>query len=274
MGNFQGKRVISIISLTSDIGTALAERYSKRGDVVIGTYRSENSLSKSKLTETKGCYPFYCDISDKKSISEFVKTFRQSGLEWDTFISCPSNPLPLTSFFGGDFDEWSKSVHVNSIEQLRVLHELYPFRNKKRVSNIVYFAGGGGSNAAVVNFSAYNVAKILLAKMCEFLDVENKDINAFIVGPGWTRTKTHKLILENVNPSDERYRITKEFLKTKKGTSMDDIFDCIEWLCEQGREVAGGRNFSVVYDKWKEGEELARELKTDKNMFKLRRHRG
>jgi NAD(P)-dependent dehydrogenase (short-subunit alcohol dehydrogenase family) len=272
MDNSSKKRIISILSMTSDIGTALTERYSKRGDTVIGTYRSDKILD--KLVKLENCYPLYCDISDKESIGKFADAFRKTGLEWDTFISCPSNPLPLTSFFDGNFDEWNKSVHVNSIEQLRVLHELYPFRNKERVSNVVYFAGGGGSNAAVVNFSAYNAAKILLTKMCELLHAENEEINAFIVGPGWTRTKTHKLILENVKPSDERYRMTKEFLETKKGTSMDDIFDCIEWLCKQGREIAGGRNFSVVYDKWKNGEELARELKADKDMFKLRRNKG
>lgn len=272
MESKKDKRVIALVSMTSDIGTAITERYTKRGDTVIGTYRSDKILD--KLTKLENCHPVYCDLSDKESIHKFAEAFKKTGLEWDTFISCPSNPLPLTSFFDGNFDEWSKSVHVNSIEQLRVLHELYPFRNKQKISNVVYFAGGGGSNAAVVNFSAYNAAKILLAKMCEFLDAENRDLNVFIVGPGWTRTKTHNLILENVDPSDERYRITKEFLATKEGTSMDDIFDCIEWLCKEGREVAGGRNFSVVYDKWKEGDELVRELKKDKNMFKLRRHRG
>ena len=39
------KKVVLIISITSDIGTALAERYSKRGYKIIGTYRSSDNLN-------------------------------------------------------------------------------------------------------------------------------------------------------------------------------------------------------------------------------------
>jgi NAD(P)-dependent dehydrogenase (short-subunit alcohol dehydrogenase family) len=263
------KKVISIISITSDIGTALAERYSKRGDIVVGTYRSESKLE--KLREIENCHLLYCDLGDKNSIEEFIEEFKKLDLEWNTFISCPANPLPLKSFFGGNFDDWNDSFHINAIEQLRILHGLYSLRNKNETSNVVYFAGGGGANRAVVDFSAYNLAKITLTKMCEFLDAENPDMNAFIIGPGWTKTKNHELILKNTNPSSEKYQTTKKFLETQCGTSMDDIFNCIDWFCNQGREVAGGRNFSVVYDKWG-NEKLAELLKRDVQMYKLRRY--
>lgn len=262
------KKVVTLISITSDIGTALAERYSKQGHTIIGTYRSTNTLD--KLRKISNCHLFYCDIENKKNVHEFINEYKKLNLEWDTFISCACNPLPLKAFFKSDFEEWSKSIHVNSIEQLRVLYELYPFRKKNQISNVVYFAGGGGANTAVKDFSAYNLAKIMLTKMGEFLDAENKDINVFVIGPGWTKTKTHNLILKNVSIDDEKYKITKDFLDNKEGTSMDDIFNCIEWLCKEGKEVAGGRNFSVVHDKWG-NKELSSLLKSDKNIYKLRR---
>jgi len=192
---------------------------------------------------------------------------------WDTFISCPCNPLPLENFFKCKFDEWSDSIHTNAIEQLRILHELYPFRNtNQRMPNVVFFAGGG-INKAVTKFSAYTISKIMLIKVCEFLDAENEDLNIFIVGPGWTMTKIHQLILKNIDRKDERYYKTKNFMTSKKGTSTDDIYNYIKWLCEQGRDVAGGRNFSVVYDKWrgKSGKELSIKLKKNPDMYKLRR---
>lgn len=262
------KKVVTIISITSDIGKALAERYLKRGDIVIGTYRSLKGLN--ELKKIKNCYLFPCDISKKVSIETFSNKFKKLGLEWDTFISCPCNPLPLKSFFESNFEEWNNSIHINSIEQLRVLYELYPVRNKKDISNVVYFAGGE-INKPGINFSAYSASKIFLIKMCEVLNAENKDINAFIVGPGWVKTKVHKQILENTNPSDERHIKTTEFLKNRKGTEMDDIFNCIDWLCKQGKEISGGRNFSVVYDDWgKEG--FSNRLKSNLNLYRLRRN--
>ena len=265
----ENKRVIFIISITSDIGTALAERYAKKGYKIIGTYRSTNNLD--KLKKIPNSHLFYCDLSNKTSVRNFIEEYKKLGVEWDTFISCPGTQKPIGNFFNCDFDKWSNSIHINAIEQLRVLHELYLLRNKNKISNVVFFAGGGTNNA-FPNYSAYTVSKIMLIKMCELIDSETKSLNTFIIGPGMTKTKMH---YETLNEGKEKageanYNKTAEFMKNEDGTSMEDIFRCIEWLCEQGKEVAGGRNFSVVYDKWG-NEKLTEILKSNFNLYKLRR---
>lgn len=266
-------KVVVIISITSDIGIALAQRYAKAGYTIVGTYRSSEQLD--QLTNIADLHLFPCDIMKKQEIASFVKDFETLGLKWDIFISLPCTPLPLKAFFECDFDEWSESVHLNAIEQLRILHHLHPFRNNKTISDVVLFAGGGVNNA-VINFSAYTISKIMLIKMCEFIDAENKDLNIFIVGPGWTKTKVHYIALNNVDKNSTKYKETIEFLNKNTGTSMDDIFDCVSWLCNQGKETASGRNFSVVNDQWHGNKSrlLAQELKKDPNIYKLRRFRN
>lgn len=267
------QKVVVLISITSDIGIALAHRYSALGYTVVGTYRSTTQLD--KLSDIPNIHLFPCDIMKRQDIVNFVDSYERLGLQWDTFISLPCTPLPLKAFFDCDFDEWSESLHINAIEQLRLLHHFYPYRKNDSISNIALFAGGGVNNA-VIDFSAYTASKSLLIKMCEFLDAENKDLNIFIVGPGWTKTKAHYITLENVDKHSSKYQETLDFMNNREGTSMDDIFDCIIWLCEQGKEVASGRNFSVVNDKWRPENSniLAEELKNDKNMYKLRRFRN
>ncbi len=262
------KKTVFLSAITSDIGIALAERYSREGYIITGTYRSTVLLH--KLKALPDCYLFYCDLEEEDTIRESVRKFAELGLTWETFISCASWPLPLQSFFSGDFAEWSRSVHVNAIEQFKVLHALHPFRDREAVSNVVFFAGPGTNNAPK-NYSALTIAKIMLFKMCELLHEENKDLNVFIVGPGWTKTKTHEIILSDPNVSPEKYKETLEFMQNRKGTSMDEIYDCIRWLSLQGREAAGGRNFSVVHDYWNT-DELAKALQQDEWMYKLRRH--
>jgi NAD(P)-dependent dehydrogenase (short-subunit alcohol dehydrogenase family) len=264
------KKVVFISAITSDIGIALAKRYSRDGYVVTGTYRSQKLLP--ELKGLADSYIFYCDLTDKASIHRAIEEFAALGLKWETFISTAVWPLPLTKFFDSDFDEWAQSVHVNCIEQLRVLHELYPFRRTDIISQVAYFAGPATNNA-VKNFSALAASKLFLIKMCELLDAENDDLNVFIVGPGWTKTKTHLQIMADPHVSAEKYKETEQFLATQEGTSMDDIYNCIRWLNEQGRSVAGGRNFSVVHDAWGE-DELARALLRDPNMYKLRRSKN
>ncbi len=262
-------RTVFILSISSDIGLDLGLRYLALGFKVIGTYRSDINLK--AIRRDKNCTLIRCDVSKEKDILALAARFKQDKIRWDVFVSCVGHPLPVVPFFESDFHEWAGSVNTNSLAQLHALHALYPYRNKKG-SDIVLFAGGG-MNAAVLNFSAYTISKIMLAKMCEFLDAENKDLNIFIVGPGWTRTKIHETILNDRRTAKKKVIETKEFLKAKEGTSLDDIFESIEWLRSQGKGVVSGRNFSIVHDPWRKDkrEKLVKALKNDVNMYKLRR---
>lgn len=261
------RKVVFISSITSDIGLDLAKRYSSDGYVVAGTYRSKKLLP--QLKSLPDCHLFYCDLKNKASLNKSIKDFARLKLPWETFISAAVWPPPLNGFFESDFDEWSASVHVNAIEQLRVLHGLYPLRRKGITANAVFFAGPGTNNA-VKNFSALAVSKIMLIKMCELLDAETSDLNVFIVGPGWTKTKTHWQILADPHVSKEKYEETMRFMQSGQGTKMEDIYRCIRWLSRKGRRVSGGRNFSVVHDRWGK-EDLAKALLKDIDMYKLRR---
>ena len=265
----QAKRVVYISSITSDIGLELARRYTGEGWIVSGTYRSDNYLTQLKEMGVEDL--FYCDFNRPETILTSARDFRKTGLKWDVFVSLASDPSPLSSFFEGNFDQWSRSVHINAIEQLRQLHEMYSTRNTRKTVDAVFFAGPG-TNSAPANFSALTVSKIILIKMCELLHADTPDINAFIVGPGWTRTKTHAKVLADPAVSEEKRKETERFLAQEDtGTPMTEIYNSIIWLCGQGREIAGGRNFSIVHDTLGE-EELVNLLRNDPWMYKLRRH--
>jgi short-subunit dehydrogenase len=263
---------VFILSVSSDIGIVLAQRYLKDNFRVIGTYRTFSDrllpLQKEKL-----CTLITFDITDPSALKNLREKLIRLKFNWETFISCVGEPRPLTPFFKTDFDNWSTSVSLNSTLQLRVLHTLYPLRSKEKICNVVFFAAGG-INKAVVDFSAYTIGKIMLVKMCEYLDAEEKSLNIFTVGPGWTKTKTHTLILNDPGVSKEKKRATLEFLKKGKDTDIGYIYDCIRFLSKMGKETASGRNFSIVYDPLdvKNRRRLAESLKKDRNMYKLRRY--
>ncbi len=267
------KKVIILISITSDIGTALAKRYSNEGNIIIGTYKSTDKLK--ELKKIANCHLFFCDLTNKESILKFIKDYKKLDLEWDIFISCPATLNPIGNFFDCDFNEWDKSIHINAIEQLRILQRLYPYRNKNLINRVVFFAGGG-TNSAPKNFSAYTISKIILIKMCELLDTENKDLNIFIIGPGWVKTKIHNETIKAGKKAGLSYDKTINFLKLNKGTNMDDIYDCINLISRQEKRIVSGRNFSIINDKCRKflNGRLIRELISDKEMYKLRRHKN
>lgn len=262
---------IFILGITSDIGVSLAKSYLEDGHRVFGTYR--NKEAGEKLVAETGMALFHCDIAEPKSIEKSMQHYTRLSVPWDIFISAVGTTEPLGKFFSCDFDTWDQSVRTNCNDQLRVLHFLYPFRRKGSVSHVAFFAGGGTNNA-FPNFSAYCASKIMLIKMCELLDDENEDLNVFIVGPGWVRTKIHNQVLNHPEGAGKSYQKVKKFLDSgESGTSNESIYDCINWCIEQGKEVAGGRNFSVVHDPWiEEGQGLVTRLRENPDKFKLRRN--
>lgn len=267
-------KTVVILSIGSDIGFYMAKQYLAKGYQVIGTYHTKKHIA--PLLGQDNCIFLPCDFTHPKDINKFALALRKQKIVWDVFISCVGCLLPALPFFECQIDEWIKSVHINSLEQLRALHVLYPYRNKRAISDVIYFAGGGANNT-VKDMTAYAIAKIVLMKMCEYLDAENKDLNIFIVGPGWTKTKIHQQLLRaKGHVAKEKIERTMARIASQQGTSLQEIFECVEWLRKAGKSLAGGRNFSVVYDPWRQMTRslLIKELRADPEMYKLRRHKN
>lgn len=266
------KGCVFILSVSSDIGHALALKFLSDGYGVVGTFRDRQSII--DLTGKPGLKLIRCDVSSRGSIGLMIDAYKTFCQPWDTFISCVGTLEPIGPFLSHDFYSWEKSLTVNSIAQLGVLHGIYPYRRQGHVLNVVFFAGGG-SNSPFKNYSAYAASKVLLIKMCELLDDEYEDLNPFIIGPGFRKTKIHRQTFNNpVGAEKNLNRTYGLFELDQSDSSFDDIYCFIQWAVMQGKKVVGGRNFSVVHDRWWQDARLVELLKGDKNKFKLRRFRN
>ncbi len=260
---------ILILSVTSDIGKFLAHQYLSRGWQVIGTYRNSRHL--------KGISPSIelipCDVTDPQDVQRLAKQLKTKRIRWKRLISCVGNLLPAQAFFKSDFKQWQASVDVNALGQLHLVHAVHPLRAVN--AQVVFFAGGGVNNA-VTDITAYTASKMLLTKMVEYLDAENKDMSFIIIGPGWTKTKIHDDILKAKKVSEFKLKQTKHDLDHKPSTSLDYIDGYIHWLCSLPKKTVSGRNFSVTHDAWQgaKGLKLEKALNADNNMYKLRRYKN
>ena len=258
-----------IVSVSSDIGHALAKRWRQRGVDVYGTYRTPSSRVDD--LEKCGVKLFKCDVGKAPSLRKACAQLRLKASPWDYLVVCPGTLEPVGAFADCDFDQWAKSLDVNFTRQIQLVHELLPARhNKAKHPPVVLFFAGGGTNSATVNYSAYTISKIALIKMCELLDAEIPDTNFVIVGPGWVKTKIHKATLQAARKAGANYQKTIAQLSGDECTPMETILDCCDWLAHSPRKVVSGRNFSVVFDKWGTAPLTAKLLKNP-NMYKLRR---
>ena len=130
---------VFILGITSDIGKALAEQYKRNGFQVIGTCR--NVESGKEFESQTGIPVIPCDVGSKHSVQGLLNAYLKHSFSWDIFISAVGTMEPAGDFFFVDFDGWEQAVRVNSTAQLRVLHALYPYRRKEKVSHVAFFAG-------------------------------------------------------------------------------------------------------------------------------------
>lgn len=261
-------KTVFILSASSDIGLALMRRYLDEGATVVGTYRSKGALD--EFRDHPKAHVIELDVEQPDRFAEVVALFKARKLRWDLFIASNGTMEPIGPFLDLDGKAWQNSIESNALLPCRLLKELYPCRREEQINSVAFFAGGGTNNP-FRNYSAYCLSKIMLIKMCELLDDEAPDLKAFILGPGYVRTKIHDETLRAADRAGQNLEKTRSFLQSD-GTPLDDIFDCIEWCVAQDRSVVGGRNFSVVHDPWRGGgAELIEQLRGDDNKFKLRR---
>lgn len=266
----EDKRSVIVISASSDIGAAICSHWLTRGWDVFGTYRKRSQAVDELRSQRVKLIS--CDISDSLSVGDACSSLRALCPQWDVLVLCSGTQEPVGAFIECKFDDWEDSLRVNFAGQMRVIHELLPARSlHASISPIVLLFAGGGTNDAPPNYSAYIVSKIALIKMCELLDAEIPDTRFAIIGPGWVKTKIHEATLRAGKRAGTNYQRTVDKLAGDELTPIEQVLDCCDWLVSAPHDVIGGRNFSVVFDKWGT-EELAKILTKDPNMYKLRRY--
>jgi len=260
---------IIILAASSDIGGHLVEHYLRQGAEVVGTYRSWTP----KVTELQnlGARLFPLDIKSSEQVVSFTEQLIASEFSWDTFISAVGLLDPIETFFSTNFDAWEGSVITNSTSQLRVLHAVHGLRALSGLSKVLFFAGGG-TNGPFDNYSAYCLGKLVLIKMTELLDNEYPDLQVSIIGTGWVNTKIHRQTLDAGDSAGPNFDKTRQFMSSPEsvGSSLETVAECVDWCLSAPRSAVGGRNFSLVHDKWRQPQ-FIEELISNPNSYKLRR---
>lgn len=265
-----------IISVTSDIGAALAKRWSQNSWNIFGTYRTESdALDRLKIEQKVQLV--HCDLLDLKSIDQAACTLLRICPEWDVLVLAPGSVEPIGKFHETNFSIWEEGIQLNLLRQLRIVHKLLPSRNLKTQlpEPCVLFFAGGGTNGSVVNYSSYTLSKIALIKMCEFLDSEIADTRFVILGPGCVKTKIHEPTLKLASQTNHpQFVSTAERLsQEERCVPMEKVVDSSTWLVTTPCKDVRGRNFSTAQDRWG-SLDLEKELAVDPDMYKLRRFKN
>ena len=247
-------KTILIISCSSYIGNYIAKRYIHCNNI-IGSFRT-HTKEVSQL-ENIGISIYELNLESDNSITELSRVIP----EWDVCYFCVGEPLPVGGFFETDFFDWERSVQINSILQLKLLHNII---NKANNDASVVFFGSGGVNKSITDFSAYTVGTAILCKSVELIAEENPDYRFFVFGPGWVYSKIHDRIYNNLQNDSEWKRKTYDMIQT--GVEIhkyEQIVNKLESLIKKPVNMVSGKNFCISDD--------IDDLQIDDDMYKFRR---
>ena len=232
-----------ILGGNSDIGKELAKRLLRDGWRLAITHRG----TKPELGDSVDYVYHDIRITDYPGISS----------DFDLLICCVGTLEPIGKLV--DVNPWGPQVSmlVNVFDPLRHIAGIMRFARPN--ASIVFF-GGMNTNSAHPNFFAYSLASIARIKAMELLDAELPNCRCFALGPGYIPTKMHAQIrAAGLEP-----------VATLKGSSHNDLYECLMWAHSQPKAVIGGRNIAVHTDDWR-NPEFAKMLAENPNTYKLRR---
>ncbi len=214
-------------------------------------------------------------MRDGWKVSGWARDAKLPLVPWDLIVCGIGVLEPIGRFFNTPEHEWDRTIDANVMLPMRLLRGLWAYRNPG--ASVCFFSGAGVSNKART-YSAYAASKIMLMKMVELLDDEERDTKFFIIGPGMVRTKIQRQTMQ-AGERAENFERVRQFMDVGdpahgEGTPHERIYQCVRWCAAQPKNIIGGRNIYIPSDGWdrgRGGEELAEALAAHSALFKLRR---
>jgi NAD(P)-dependent dehydrogenase (short-subunit alcohol dehydrogenase family) len=262
------KRII--LGISSEIGAFIGRKWLESGFRVVGTYRNINANVRSVRNLGGELYRLSLK-SVKSEVPSFMETHTKSFQDWTHLVVSVGDLKPVCSFKNCNFDEWQTSIFTNFLDPLRLLHELLPLRSQKGpYETTVIFFSGGAINKPSSNYSAYSISKVALTKMTELLQHEIPNVKFVTIGPGWIKSQIHNATIDAGRLAGSNLSVTQERISTNRFEDIEKIYSLLNIIESAPIHTIGGRNISMVHDKW-DDTNFYSNLIGDNELFKLRR---
>ena len=184
------EKAVWITGASSGIGKALMLEFALNNNIVLATARRQDSieLAKKELGDkSKNIVAYSLDITNKKAISDFFKTYSK-----EYYVSCLINNAGTTSFNTAEKDsleDIEKIINTNLLGSIYAIKTVLPGmieHNSGTIINLISVV----AKKIFTGSSAYAASKLGLMAYANALREENRKNNIRIinVSPGATQT--------------------------------------------------------------------------------------
>jgi 3-oxoacyl-[acyl-carrier protein] reductase len=268
----ENKKVL-ITGASRGIGAALAETLALAGADVVLLARDGAKLAEvASRINTRGGRAIFVvgDVADAEASAAAVKEAQRSLGDIDVLVNAAGIQPPIGLFAENCLEAWERTIQVNLMGPVRVIHAVLPGMRVRRQGKIINFSGGGATGPRP-RFSAYAASKAALVRLTETLAVElepyNIQVNA--VAPGAVNTQMLDEVLDAGEKAGAEYHQAQERVRNG-GTPVELACELVLFLSSPASGDITGKLISAPHDPWKEWAGKADKL-NDTPLYTLRR---
>lgn len=211
--------MILITGASRGIGKFLFDRFSGEGEIVYGTYFSQNP----EYSDNKKY--FHLDVTDYREAEEIIKILKE---ETDNFklINCAGNNYNSFAHKSSP-EEWSNVIKTNLLGSYHMIRAVLPVMREKNYGRIINFSSVV-AETGIPGTSAYAASKSGLWGMTRSIAVENagKGITINNLNLGYFNIG---MITE---VSADYQEIVKKKIPTGKFGDPENIFKAVKFIFE------------------------------------------
>lgn len=193
------KKIAVITGANRGLGLALSEAMAQRGFKVLMAMRNPDKAQKTlNALSMKGLdvVPMKLDVSQEKSISDFVETIKREYGFVDVLVNnagilIDSEDGGNSSLFKTKASTLQKSFATNAMGPFLLTQKIFPLMKQEGYGRIVNVSSGMAQLSEKQNASAsYRLSKTALNMVTNLFasEVQGEDICVNSVSPGWVRT--------------------------------------------------------------------------------------
>jgi len=221
----------------SGIGLAIAERFVRSGIRVIITGRDEEKLQKAKLLLGENCFAYPLNVTDGKSINEFINWIEKEFTSIDILVNNAGVHLkkPFVEMTHEDFE---KVVNVNQTAVFNMSREVAKNMAKNSNGSIIHISSMA-AHYGIPNVMGYTASKGALEAMTRAMAVELTPLGIRVnaVAPGFIETDMSRKALSS---DPERKRRILERTPMRKLGQPAHIANAVYFLASPESEFISG----------------------------------
>ena len=221
-------KIAWITGAGSGIGQNAAIKLSELGMKVILSGRNTKNLKDTALKCKHNTIIKTLDISDKKSVKEFVTEIKKEVKFIDVLVNCAGINIESRDWDNINEDEWDNVIQTNLNGLFYCCKSVIPIMKQKMDGLIINVSSWSGNHVSLLSGVSYTSSKHALNAMNETINMKycNYGIRACALCPGEVATaildkRPKKLTIEQKN----------------KMLQPDDLGETISFLCQMPKHV-------------------------------------